>query len=117
MLSRKIINIYNDIARNHGNFAVNHFRKYEKLKYKQNKLKLDLDFVNNCKQIGMYPKFLVFKLRNVSNKDALSIRRRLLCSAINKRNRELKHVSKELRNFFNRAAFYYWLLLVELLRA
>ena len=33
---------------------------------------------------------------NVSNKDAVSIRKRLLCSAINKRSKELQHVSKEL---------------------
>ena len=44
----------------------------------------------------MYPKFLIFKLSNVSNKDALSIRKRLLRSAINKRNKELQHLSKEL---------------------
>ena len=44
----------------------------------------------------MYPKFLIFKLPNVSNKDALSIRKRFLHSAINKRNKELQHVSKEL---------------------
>ena len=36
-----------------------------------------------------------FKLPNVSNKDALSIRKRLLRSAISKRNKELQHVSKE----------------------
>ena len=39
---------------------------------------------------------LIFKLANVSNKDALSIRKRLLRSAINKCNKELQHVSKEL---------------------
>ena len=61
-----------------------------------NKLKLDIDFLNNCKQLGVYPKFLIFKLPNVSNKDALSIRKRLLRSAINKRNKELQHLSKEL---------------------
>ena len=44
----------------------------------------------------MYPKFLIFKLPNVSNKDALSVRKRLLRSAINKRNKELQHLSKEL---------------------
>ena len=44
----------------------------------------------------MYLKFLIFKLPNVSNKDALSIRERLLRSAINKRNKELQHLSKEL---------------------
>ena len=30
-LSRKIINIYNDIARKYGNVTVKDFRKYEKL--------------------------------------------------------------------------------------
>ena len=96
VLSRKIINIYNDIARKYGNFTVKDFRKYEKLEYKKNKLKLDIDFLNNCKQLGVYPKFLIFKLPNVSNKDALSIRKRLLRSAINKRNKELQHLLKEL---------------------
>ena len=40
VLSRKIINIYNDIARKYGNVTVKDFRKYEKLEYKKNKLKL-----------------------------------------------------------------------------
>ena len=44
----------------------------------------------------MYSKFLIFKLLNVSYKDALSIHKRLLCSAFNKRNKELHDVSKEL---------------------
>ena len=47
----------------------------------------------------MYLKLLIFKLPNVSNKDALSIRKRLLRSAINKRNNELQHISKELNQF------------------
>ena len=96
VLSRKIINIFNDIARKYGNVTVKDFQKYEKLEYKKNKLKLDIDFLNNCKQLGVYPKFLIFKLPNVSNKDALLIRKRLLRSAINKRNKELQHLSKEL---------------------
>ena len=94
--SRKIINIYNDISRKYGNVTVKDYGKYEKLEYKKNKLKLDIDFLNSCKQLGAYPKFLIFKLRNVSNKDALSIRKRLLRSAINKRNKELQYFSKEL---------------------
>ena len=96
VLSRKIINIYNDISRKYGNVTVKDFRKYEKLEHKKNKLKLDIDFLNNCKKIGVYPKFLIFKLPNVSNKDALSIRRRLLRSASNKHNKDLQHFSKEL---------------------
>ena len=80
----------------HGNITVKDFRKYEKLQYKKNKLKLDIDFINYCKQLGVYPKFLIFKLLNVSNKDASSIRKRLLRSGINKRNKELQH-SKNLK--------------------
>ena len=37
-LSRKNINIYNDIARKYGNVTVKDFRKYEKLEYQKNKL-------------------------------------------------------------------------------
>ena len=69
VLSRRIINIYNDIARKYGNVTVKDFRKYEKLEYKKNKLKLDINFLNNFKQLGVYPKFLIFKLPNISNKD------------------------------------------------
>ena len=88
--------VCNDIARKHGNVRVKDFRKYEKLKNKQNKLKLEIDFLNNYNQFGVYLKFLIFKLANVSNKDALSISKRLVRSAINKRHKELQHVSKEL---------------------
>ena len=73
VLSRKIINIYSDIAQKYGNVTVKDFRKYEKLEYKKIKLNIDIDFLNNCKQLGVYPNFLIFKLLNVSNKDALSI--------------------------------------------
>ena len=83
MLSRKIINIYNNLAQKQGNV-------------KKNKLKLGIDFLNNYKQLGVYPKFLIFKLPVVSNKDASSIRKRLLRSATSNRNKELQHVLKEL---------------------
>ena len=47
VLSRKIVNIYNDFARKYGNITVKDFQKYEKVEYKKNKLKLDIDFLNN----------------------------------------------------------------------
>ena len=94
VLSRKLKHIQMKTQK-HGHVTVKHFQKYSKLKYKQNKLKLDIDFLNNCKQFDMYPKFFIFKLLNVSNKDALSIRKRLLGSANSKRNKELQHISKE----------------------
>ena len=40
--------------------------------------------------------FYIFQLPNVYNKDTLSIRRSLLRSAINKHDKELQHLSKEL---------------------
>ena len=43
VLSRKIINIYNDIAWKYRNVTVKDFRKYEKLEYKKNTLKLDTE--------------------------------------------------------------------------
>ena len=55
-----------------------------------------MDFLSNCKQLGVYSKFLIFKLQNVSNKDVSSIFEILFRSAINKRNRKLQHISKEL---------------------
>ena len=63
--------IYDDIAGKYRNVTVKDFRKYEKLKYKQNKLELDIDFLNNCKQLCVYPKFLIFKLWNDSNKASI----------------------------------------------
>ena len=57
---------------------------------------MDIGFLNNYKQLGVYSKFLIFQLPNGSNKDALSVRKRLLRSAINKRNKELQHLLKEL---------------------
>ena len=88
MLSTKIKNIYNNLAQKYTNVTVKDFQKYGKLKYKNNKPKLDIDFLNNCRQLDVYPKSLIFNLSNVSNKDASSIFKRLLRSAINKRNKE-----------------------------
>ena len=47
VLSRKIINIYNNIACNYGNVSVKDFQKYEKLEQKKNKLKLAFSTIAN----------------------------------------------------------------------
>ena len=49
VLSRKIINIYNDIARKYRNFNVKDFCKYEKLEYKKKRLKLNRYIIKNLK--------------------------------------------------------------------
>ena len=96
VLARKIISVYNDLARKHGNFTVKDFPKYEKVENKKNKLKLEIDFLKTCKQLRVYLNFHIFKLANVSNKDPSSIRKRLPRSTINNHKKELQHVLKEL---------------------
>ena len=104
VLSRKTIDIYNDIAQKYGNVTVKDFRTHEKLEYKKNKLKLDFDFLNNCTNLVYIRNSLSLNCRMFPNKDALSIRKRLLRSAINERNKELQHFSKQLslsKNFLS----------------
>ena len=55
MVSRKIINICKNITQKYVNAIVKDFWKYEKLEYKKNKLNRDINFLNNCKQLGVYP--------------------------------------------------------------
>ena len=54
VLSRTIINIYNDIAWKYGNVTVKDFRKYEESEYKKNKLKLHIDFLNSVNPTTFY---------------------------------------------------------------
>ena len=61
-MSRKIKIIQNDIVQKHGNVTFKDFWEYEKLKYKQNKLKLEIDFLNYWKQLGVYPKYLIITM-------------------------------------------------------
>ena len=93
--SRKIINIYiQQFSRE--TWKCYSYRLSQIWKTKKSKLKLDIDFLSNCKQLGVYRKFCIFKLLNFSDKDASLIRKRLLCSAINNCSKELQHVLKEL---------------------
>ena len=48
---------------------------YYDIRLKLNKLKLDIDFLKNYKQLGEHLKFLIFNLPNFLNKDAPSIRK------------------------------------------
>ena len=40
-------------------YSASQLTKYEKLDCKKNKLKLDTDFLNYCKQISVYPKYAI----------------------------------------------------------
>ena len=72
---------------------------------KKNELKLDIEFLNNCKQLAVYPKFLIFEIPNFSNKNASLISKRLLLSAIKNPSKELQDALKELsisKNFISK---------------
>ena len=103
VLPRKIKNISIDIARKCANVTVKDFRKYEKLEYKKNKLKLKIDFSTNANNL-VYPKFLSLNCRMFLMKPLYQFVIRLLCNAINKGNKELQHLPKKLspsKNFLS----------------
>ena len=71
MLSRKIINVYYDIARKHGNVTVKDIRKYEKLKYKLNQPKLDIDFLKIGSNLAA-PPIIVIKNFNMFQNNSVN---------------------------------------------
>ena len=87
MLARKVSSIYSDIA-----------EKYKKIKYKQNKLKLNNDFHKQLQNTWCISEICYLQTTpNVSNRYASSMWKRLLRSATNKRDKEFHHNSKELK--------------------
>ena len=73
-------------------------RKYEKLQIKIRKAELDVTFLKNCQTFNVTPKFLTINLPNVSSYDLQFIKKRLLRSAVNKRNKELRSLKRDLIN-------------------
>ena len=63
VLSRKIINVYDNLARKYGNVMVKDLRKYEKLEYRKNKLKLDIDFLKIANNLVCIQNFLSLNCR------------------------------------------------------
>ena len=73
-------------------------RKYKKLKIKIRKGELDATFLRNCQIFDVTPKFLTINLPSVSSYDLQFIKKRLLRSAVNKRNKELRSLKRDLSN-------------------
>ena len=96
---RNFGNIIYDITQHYdGQVSVKSLRKLEKLYIKLDKATLDINFLNNCKKFGVIPKFLYFNLPYTNNNDAKAIRRRLLRSALRKRNKEKRSIKNDLDN-------------------
>ena len=70
-------NNIHDLARKYnGSLVVSDFRKLEQLPIQSRKVELDVRFLKNCQAFGVYPKFITSDLPNVSNFDAVYIRKR-----------------------------------------
>ena len=67
----------------------------KRLCIKIGKAELDIKFLRNCKIFNVIPKFLSFNLPYTNEADSKFIRKRLLRSALNKRQGELKKLEKD----------------------
>ena len=69
-------------------FSVNTLQELEKISLKCDKASLDIKFLLTCKIFDIVPKLIDFNLPYTKHNDKRGIRRRLLWSAINKRQHE-----------------------------
>ena len=77
---------------------ISQLRKREKLSPKVNKANLDINFLLTCRKLSVIPKFLFFNLPYTNNNDAKDFHKRLLRSALRKRNYKKLKLDKELNN-------------------
>ena len=88
-------NIVYDIVQKYENVEVFQLRKVERLSIKTRKAELDIKFLRNCKIFNVITKFSSFNLPYTNEVDSKFIRKRLLPSALNKRQDELKELQKD----------------------
>ena len=96
ILVRDFGSIIHDIESNSkGLVTIQQLRRLEKLSIKRDKANLDINFLLNCKRLGVTPKFIFFRLPNVNSHDAVSFRKKLLKNAISKRIKEKKKLDDD----------------------
>ena len=101
LLHRKFGNITHDIVQKYENVDLSQLRKLEKISIKIGKAELDIRFLKNCKLYNATPKFLCFNLPGANETDSGLIRKRLLRSAIKKREGELRKLKTNHDNILN----------------
>ena len=114
LLIRSFGNIIHDIAESSNQqLTVQDLRKLEKLYIRNNKAGLHVNFLRNCKNFNVYPKFICFKMPLASNDDVKRIRNHLLKNAIHRKikekwkfNRELETQEKDIRSKLNGISWY-----------
>ena len=99
IVQRNFGNIRYDYVQKYDTLKIEQLRKYEKVKVKIRKADLDATFLRNCQTFNVTPKILTINLLNVSPHDLQSIKKRLLRSAVNKRNKELRSLKRDLSNY------------------
>ena len=70
------------------------YENWKRLSIKTGKAELDIKFLCNCKIFNIISKFLSFNLPYTNEADSKFIRKRLLRSALNKPQDELKKLEK-----------------------
>ena len=80
--------IYNISNKYDRVFPISKPRNLEKLSIKANKPNLEMNFLLHCRKLKVITKLLFFNLPYTNNNDAKTFRKRLLRSALPKRNHE-----------------------------
>ena len=94
VLLRTFGGIVYDFAQKYGNrIEVKDLRKFERLQIKACRLKLDINFLKNCESFQVFPKFVCYvKLPNTNHTEKYAIRKKLLKSALLKREKEYQKI-------------------------
>ena len=96
------------IRNRYGNDTVKLVRQFEKLDYKHRKILLDLNFLENCINNNVTPKFLQFRLANKDLRSSSTYRQfqqKLLKQEIINKKRRFKLVEKNLLSVKNELMF------------
>ena len=100
-----------DIGRKYDEVSIQDLRRYERLKIKANNCKLHTKFLLNCQQLNIFPKFTTFNCNIANKSDEHFIKKRLLKSAVQRKDKEqrtidLKSSEYHLRNTLSSLDFY-----------
>ena len=96
IVQRNFGNIIYDYIQKYNTLKIKLLRKYEKLRIKIRKAELHLTFLKNHQTFNVTPKFLTINLPNASSYDLQFIKKKLLWSAVSKRNKELRSLKRDL---------------------
>ena len=98
VLLRTFGKLIHDLAHKYeGVISISDFRKWEKLSIKKRKAELGINFLKNCQQFGVFPKYLCFNIPHANTNDTSAVRKRLRRSVLSKRIKEKVTIEKQLK--------------------